>query len=86
MTEQEEQVKQMVKAVLSLMKREWVCAAFDVRCWKAYTETPKYSEHFPGWEPRHKDDYGHYIEVDLGDFDIPNFPGDWKFSLVLREN
>jgi len=74
MTEQE--VKDKVRAVLRLMRPEWRWAAMDERgSWWAHVQKPDYRN--SAWMSKRF--------FSLSHFDLPLFPGDWRDSLVERE-
>ena len=77
MTEQE--VKDKVRAVLRLMKPGYMCAVWsEYSGWVAYHARPAFYEPLSCWSPGTFTGY-------LADFDLPPFPGDWRDSLVERE-
>lgn len=73
-----EEVKSKVRAVLRLMKPEWKCVAMDKDGeWFAFTTIPRKDMTFKNW-------WGGNAS-DMRAFDLPPFPGDWRDSLVERE-
>jgi hypothetical protein len=73
-----DEVKSKVRAVLALMKPEWRFMAWCKNFgWSAFANAPSPYDNGEHWI------LGGYC-TDVGDFDLPSFPGDWRESLVTR--
>lgn len=75
----EQEVKSKVRALMALMKPEWRFAAYDIEGWCFYRNNPYPSDGF--WMTKRGTDWT-TLEKAL---DFPEFPGNWRDSLVGRE-